>query len=73
MYLVKRGSRAGNKWVAHLWTGEDTVCRMASTGGLNRRRYLIAANPIHISPSAKKTDLPICCMCQNVSEQHELF
>jgi hypothetical protein len=46
---------------------------MASTGGLNPRRYLIAANPIHISPHVEKTILPICYMCQTVQDrQHGL-
>lgn len=29
---------------AHLWNGKDTVCRMASTGGLNLRRYKVFDN-----------------------------
>lgn len=24
---------------SHVWTGNDTLCRMWSTGGLNRERY----------------------------------
>jgi len=33
MYLV--GKRV--KSVAHIWTGEDTLCRMYSTGGMRKR------------------------------------
>tara|TARA_B100000902_G_C26888800_1_gene706272 strand:- start:389 stop:625 length:237 start_codon:yes stop_codon:yes gene_type:complete len=27
------------KWKHHMWDGEDTLCRLASTGGLNIKRY----------------------------------
>lgn len=72
MYLIKRGAIPGKKWVAHIWHGDypksldgDTACRMWSTGGIrNKHKYLIAPNPIHISPNAQKTELPICQMCQ---------
>lgn len=50
-YLVKRIDRP-----AHLWTGLDTVCRMASTGGLNKNRYLVVEN--HAGP--------ICHMCASI-------
>ena len=70
MYLIRRGNLR-KRAVAHIWHGDyprsnegDTACRMASTGGLNFRRYLIAVNPLHISKSAEKTELPICHMCQ---------
>ena len=70
-YLIKRGKKAGRK-VAHLWDGIDTVCHMASTGGLRRHRYLVAANPYHISPHAELTVLPVCMMCSKVYEKQQL-
>jgi hypothetical protein len=36
-YLVRR-ARTGK---AHHWVSGDTLCRMASTGGLNVNRYLV--------------------------------
>lgn len=71
MYLIKRGSKPGKRWVAHIWHGDypqslegDTACRMWSTGGIRRKAgYLVSPAPIHISPHAEKTDLPICSMC----------
>ena len=37
-YLVPKRK----KGKAHVWTGEDTQCRMASTGGLSMSRYDLA-------------------------------
>ncbi len=37
MYLVRR--KRGGK--AHLWISGDTKCRMASTGGLSLRKYVV--------------------------------
>jgi hypothetical protein len=46
--------------VAHIWLGSDTACRMASTGGLNRRKYeIVSAAP----------RLPICTMCRSNAAQ----
>lgn len=53
-YLVRK-SGSGR---AHHWTGTDTVCRMASTGGLSMKRYLVV--------DATGTR-PICQMCASVS------
>lgn len=35
---------------AHIWTGADTICRMASTGGLPLKKYLIVQtiDPDHL-------------------------
>ena len=79
MYLVKRGLKAGSRWVAHIWYGDypksrdgDTACRMASTGGLNVGKYLISPTPIHIGPrNGIKTELPICQMCQTNHEKRK--
>lgn len=44
-YLTKVGKRSRKrKPVAHLWNGEDTYCRMASTGGLGMGRYEVRDN-----------------------------
>ena len=51
MYLVRKKKAR----IAHLWDGEDTICRMHSTGGLNKRHYKI----VHLN------ELPICTMCQS--------
>ncbi len=69
MYLIKRGVRPGKKWIAHVWLGTDTACRMWSTGGIkNKHKYLHASYPLHISPSGEKTELPLCHMCvQNLA------
>ena len=72
MYLIKRGNNVGKKWVAHIWKGDypesmdgDTACRLWSTGGIKRKeKYLVTPVPLHISPKAVKTELPICFMCQ---------
>ena len=51
-YLVRtRGSRQ----VAHLWNGDDTLCRMASTGGLSLRKYQV----VDSQPPGSK----LCHMC----------
>ena len=48
--------------VAHLWDGEDTYCRMHSTGGLNPEKFGV---------SSSAHGLPICAMCQHVREDDE--
>jgi hypothetical protein len=48
-YLVRLRSPK----VAHLWTGEDTACKMASTGGLEPSKYALVA----------KAPVPLCSMC----------
>jgi hypothetical protein len=50
----------GAKAKAHIWTGVDTVCHMASTGGLNRSRY-----SVQDALGSRK----ICHMCQAVAER----
>ncbi len=56
-YLVrKRKAKA-----AHLWTGFDSMCRMASTGGLKMEKYDLRDDA---------GELPICHMCQ-VNAQKE--
>lgn len=53
-YLLRKKARC-----AHIWRNGDTVCRMASTGGLNLRRYVVA----HM------TDLPICENCERIEKE----
>lgn len=54
-YLMRRSG--GGK--AHHWTGSDTACRMASTGGLAMREYVVADHP---------EGRPICQMCAHVRQ-----
>lgn len=42
--------------VAHIWDGDDTLCRLASTGGLDKDRYKSSATP---------NNLKICKLCEN--------
>lgn len=44
--------------VAHIFINGDTACRLYSTGGMNKSRYIK-------SPDANGK--PLCLMCQNVS------
>lgn len=59
-YLVRKTHRASKKPVAHLWKGDDTVCRMASTGGLAVRKYVVLDDV---------GDMKICTMCYNVLDK----
>ena len=52
-YLVRKRKPR----VAHIWIGTDTACRMYSTGGLAKKKYMVAYGP---------TSLAICTMCDNV-------
>lgn len=52
MYLIRKGHSAK---VAHIWNGKDTVCRMYSTGGMNRSKF----------KQVVATSLPICVNCMN--------
>lgn len=54
MYLVRVKGKAK---VKHQWDGRDTYCRMASTGGLNIRKY----------QQVEKSWLPLCSMCKTNS------
>ena len=38
LFLVRRNKPR----VAHIWTGDDTACRMYSTGGLEKLKYVVA-------------------------------
>jgi hypothetical protein len=46
LYLVPvgPGSRRKNSR-AHIWTGSDTLCRMAQTAGLNMQNFAVARDP----------------------------
>lgn len=48
-YIVRRRKPR----VAHVWAGDDTRCRMASTGGLDLANYDLVSEP----------GLPVCAMC----------
>ena len=50
-YLIRRRKSR----TAHVWTGKDTACRMASTGGLDMKNYEVTTST---------GGLKICPMCQ---------
>lgn len=54
-FLIRR-KFAGKPAIAHIWFGDDTACRMWSTGGIGRNRPF---DQIEILG-----DHPICQMCQ---------
>ncbi len=45
--------------VAHVWNGSDTLCRMASTGGLRLEKYVV---------SERMDGLVFCSMCRTAME-----
>ena len=55
-YLIRRKKNNELGKIAHLWNGEDTYCRMASTNGLNIRNYKVFGSSMGKS---------ICQMCVN--------
>jgi hypothetical protein len=56
-YLVRKtGSR-----VAHLWDDGDTYCRMYSTGGLVKKKYIVVQD---------RNTKEICQMCNKVFEEY---
>lgn len=56
-YLLRK-SLSGR---AHYWLNGDTLCRMASTNGLNLNRYAL-------SPDTKGR--PVCTMCRRRAHAH---
>ncbi len=60
-YLIRRRAPKKRPHVAHLWDGRDTLCRLASTGGLNKKRY-----DVHTSTHG----LGMCALC--MKEHREL-
>jgi len=59
-FLIRRD---GKKQRAHIWTGDDTACRMWSTGGLKQDRFEVCDNP---------RDREICFMCRMVEIREQL-
>lgn len=55
LYLIRKSAAPGRP--AHIWTGNDTQCHMASTGGLSMRKYTVVD---------QLGDRPICQNCINV-------
>lgn len=56
-YIIK-----GNR-PAHIWTGSDTLCRMASTGGLSLKSY---------RPLEELDGQQVCQLCES-KQQHLLI
>lgn len=59
-YLIR--TKGKNK-AAHIWTGQDTVCRMWSTGGIDKRRMY----DVHDDNKG----LRICHICEQVHKRNE--
>ena len=61
-YLLRK---IGKARVAHIWnvSVKDTVCRMASTGGLAVQHYTLADRPC---------GLPVCQHCKTVKARNEV-
>lgn len=57
-YFVRK---TGGK-TAHIWTGRDTLCTMASTNGLSRQKY-------HVVYEIEQLQLKICTMCEIVKKR----
>ena len=57
-YLTKINKKA--KCSVHVWDGDDTLCRMASTGGLRMERFAIVQD---------KCGRKVCKNCINVGFQ----
>lgn len=55
-YLIRANGRKNS---AHYWTGNDTLCRLWSTGGMNQRRKWLVKRDTE--------GHPICTMCINVT------
>ena len=53
-YLI----RSRKPKVIHIWNGKDTACRLYSTGGLVKDRYIALSNP---------PNLPVCTMCKGAT------
>lgn len=65
------GNQGGGVWCfllplnpgkrAHIWVGDDTLCRMASTGTVDQQNYLL---------SDESRGVQICHMCKGLSDRH---
>ena len=58
LYNAKKTTSA-----AHIWTGNDTACRMWSTGG-----FLMGNKKLHDDAGKRR----ICMMCQSQFKKYEL-
>lgn len=54
MYLIRKKKPK----TYHLWTGVDTECKMYSTGGMKKSKYIVVESHAGFS---------LCTMCRNVS------
>ena len=61
MWLIRK---TGEKTKAHIWTGEDTACRMASTGGLKMHKYELRQD---------RGNHAICSMCNSAEPSSGKF
>ena len=56
MLFLIRNTIHSHKSAAHLWRGNDTFCKMHSSGGMNPNKYILHDDPV---------DRRICTMCCN--------
>ena len=65
-YLVRKHERMGTKPNRiHLWDGFDTVCKLASTGGLRIKKYEVVTE--------NKNGYEVCLMCRINAQKLEAF
>jgi hypothetical protein len=67
MYLIRKKGQRLHKAKAHIWIGNDTACRMWSTGGLVREHFELCDG---------RGEHKVCWMCSVNSakeEAHLLF
>lgn len=57
-YLIRKKKAK----VAHIFSNNDTACRLYSTSGMNKKRYKVTID---------KGQLDICLMCSNVYYGHK--
>ena len=58
-YLIKDRKKSRR---AHLWTGNDTICRMWSTGGMGQRR----GYSVHVEVGERE----ICELCNELNRRN---
>jgi hypothetical protein len=59
-YFIKRSKLGEILSVAHIWDGEDTVCRMWSTGGLRGKKYKVE--------NEVPSDTYVCELCEQIQD-----
>ena len=63
-YLISKKGNKKKQRRAHLWDGEDTQCRMFSTGKWNLNNFILSENDY---------ELETCFMCKTVLDKKKIF